>query len=464
MKQVAITFSHNHYDSISAYLDALSKVIQMEGIIGTCRFTIVASPLLVDKLTNKVPGIGVLPSALFNKKNFNYIINSNTILSQADPKHYIKIVQDQIINTISPEKISLASGIVFESIFNACDGYGSSAENLAVALGDKIPFSFKPIEAKPTSVQLANPKLLELIDRFPIGDKYIYYSLPRITLSARQHRQAGARIASLTMFESTKIPKSWVSPINFYDILLVPSTFCHNVFKDCGVTVPIHVTGLGISPERWPINKKRTQADRPFRFLLFANSHWGNVRKNYMAALNMFKKCFSGNPDVELWLKLTVNDYPKDVPPNVRIIAAQYSHKQLVHLLHSCDCLLFPSNGEGFGLPPREAIATGMTSIYTNWGGLTDLADLEVGFPVDPAGTQPANYPDRHLIAMNGGSNNFGVFAKQNTKAICDQMIHVVKNRKSVLDKAIVDAHILRGKETYQHTANKIIHVMEGLQ
>ena len=60
-------------------------------------------------------------------------------------------------------------------------------------------------------------------------------------------------------------------------------------------------------------------------------------------------------------------------------------------MLQAADCFVFPSRGEGWGLPPREAAATGLPVIATNGGGL----EVEIehwAYPVSVAGTSPAEY------------------------------------------------------------------------
>jgi glycosyltransferase involved in cell wall biosynthesis len=45
----------------------------------------------------------------------------------------------------------------------------------------------------------------------------------------------------------------------------------------------------------------------------------------------------------------------------------------LVKLFHRCHCFVYPSMGEGFSQPPRNAIATGMPTIVTQWSAMRDM-------------------------------------------------------------------------------------------
>lgn len=58
------------------------------------------------------------------------------------------------------------------------------------------------------------------------------------------------------------------------------------------------------------------------------------------------------------------------------------AHNKLLTLLRKAHCLLFPSSGEGFGLPPREAMATGIPVILAGFAGLESIAREDIAYPV----------------------------------------------------------------------------------
>jgi glycosyltransferase involved in cell wall biosynthesis len=458
MKKIALIFPHNDLEVIDDYLSVAWEYARTHLPLPR-EIIAVVTPRTAEKLSGKYQGIGLMPATMFNSKIFEHTISCEPITGGSSKRAAVWSFLDK---HISPPTFALSEGIVFESIYNACDGYGSSAQNMAIELSKIASVSFHPQQEVVDSHKLADPSFIPLLNKFPLGHSYVYYSVPYVTSIGKRHMLAGATTAMFSMFEATKIPASWHESINQYDMCLVPSTFCKEVFTSCGVTVPTHVVPLGVRPELYPVCEDRASQDRPFRFLLFANSHWNNTRKNYLFALNLFNKLFGGNPNVELWLKLTVGTPPVTVPPNVRIISGRFSQTELVGLMHSCDCLIFPSNGEGYSLPVREASATGMPVIYTNWGAHTDFSDLNVGYPVPAAGNQPALYPDPRLHQMNQGSANFGLFALQDAKRFGERMKWVVKHREKALAKGLADALIVREKETYAITARRLQQLLLG--
>lgn len=188
--------------------------------------------------------------------------------------------------------------------------------------------------------------------------------------------QYGPRVA-LTMFESTKLPKGWVEPLNNMDAVIVPSTFCRDVFVDCGVTAPIHVVPLGIGESYRP--RERT-AGRPLTFLAFLDR---GERKGGVIALHAFLRAFGEDMRYKLILKGRTPKVPFALTnPNVEVVLQDMSEAELYELYCRCDVLLNPHKGEGFGLIPREFAASGGFAMTTAWSGTADeLEQWGYGLP-----------------------------------------------------------------------------------
>lgn len=194
----------------------------------------------------------------------------------------------------------------------------------------------------------------------------------------------GVRVA-LTMFESTKLPSGWVDALNTMDAVIVPSRWNVELFKNEGVTVPVHCVPLGIS-ETYLTVKRYPHKNRPYRFVVIADRVG---RKRWDKVMDAFYLAFGKNMDVELILKSRAPLGFTLTNTNIKIVSGEYTDKQMARLYANCDCHVFASSGEGFGLPPREFAATGGISITTDWSGTSD--DLPMwGLGIRSKGLVPA--------------------------------------------------------------------------
>ena len=231
--------------------------------------------------------------------------------------------------------------------------------------------------------------------------------------------QVGARVA-VTMFESSKIPPDWVAPLNGMDAVVVPSQFCLDVFRACGVTAPIHVVPLGISETYQPYKRPYRI---PFTFLAWMDR---GKRKGGFHALKAFSLAFGDDPDVRLILKARDNVTGFTVGNgNIQLIAHDMTEAELYELFKSADCLVNPNLGEGFGLVPREFAATGGISLATNWSGTAD--DIELwGWPI-PYTLKPADW--RGIKKFQG--IDLGDWAEPDVNELAGLMRDVVENRET---------------------------------
>lgn len=189
----------------------------------------------------------------------------------------------------------------------------------------------------------------------------------------------GKRII-ISMFESTALPDGWVETLNRADLVVVPSTFVRQLFIDSGVTVPVVIIPLGVGeayrykPRKW---------HKVFTVCAIADR---GQRKGWHRAIFAFNNAFGDDMSVRLVLKTRARGLPFDLlNPNVTVLAEDMSERALAAFYARCDVMLFPSAGEGFGLPCREFAATGGIVLATDWSGTAD--DLPAwGIPVPVTG------------------------------------------------------------------------------
>lgn len=179
-------------------------------------------------------------------------------------------------------------------------------------------------------------------------------------------------------WESTKVPDKWLPNMQAADEVWTTSRWCKMVFEKNGLeNVRVYHHGIDTGPEGWQ-RKRRRPVDRPIRFL-----HMGEPapRKGGQLVYDTFVDLFSGSKDATLTIKAhrynTIrgperfhegNDggiylVEQDKHANITLITEDFDTFQLIDLVRRHDVLVYPSWGEGFGLIPLQAMATGMPVI-----------------------------------------------------------------------------------------------------
>jgi glycosyltransferase involved in cell wall biosynthesis len=193
---------------------------------------------------------------------------------------------------------------------------------------------------------------------------------------------AGNRIC-VTMFESSQLPTGWVAELNSCKAVIVPTNSQAQIFKSNGVAVPIHVIPLGIG-ETFHYVERPTLNERPYTFVT-----WGDrgFRKGWNDAIQAFIGAFGDREDVQLIIKCrSDSEMPDFTNANIHTWRVDFDEPQLQEFYANADCMVFPSYGEGFGLPPREFAATGGLVMATEWWA-DDIAEwgIPIGYALVPA-------------------------------------------------------------------------------
>ncbi len=188
----------------------------------------------------------------------------------------------------------------------------------------------------------------------------------------------GLRRWLLTMSESTKVSQTWVDIINAETVgVMVTCAGLVDVYRDSGVSVPVVNVGMAVEldPAAVAIALKITRSSSKYRYLTYS---YGDLRKGAELAAMAFKRMHAGDERFELVIKARENAESVWLAalgsdPQITVVGGQQDEADWLALLASADCFVFPSRGEGYGLPPREATLMGVPTIATNWLGLADV-------------------------------------------------------------------------------------------
>lgn len=252
-----------------------------------------------------------------------------------------------------------------------------------------------------------------------------------------------------TMYEHDKLTKNWVTLCNQVDLNIVPCTWCKEVWQENGIEAPTEIVPLGLDVESWPylIRPKRDS----FTFLMV-----GTLlrRKNPSTLIQAFLEEFK-EPNAKLIIKslehLPITFHGED--PRVQIINESYSQEKLISLYRQADCFVYPSSGEGFGLPPLEAMSTGLPVIFTNATGMRDFARPGFNFPLPIAITE--------TIVTSVG--NEGTVPIPCVKTLKHFMRFCYENRDYVNGMGYHASNWVQETFTWKKATLKLLQVLDGL-
>jgi hypothetical protein len=158
-------------------------------------------------------------------------------------------------------------------------------------------------------------------------------------------------------WESTKLKDGWVDIMNQCDEIWTPSPIIAQWYREDGVEVPVHVYEHGVDKIWSPMRRE------PSDTLKFLHVGMEAARKGGNETMRAFKAAFPKADDVSLTMK-TIN-IGWNMPPlgGIAVECGYMDLDNLVKMFHNHDVYVYPSWGEGFGLTPLQALATGMPTI-----------------------------------------------------------------------------------------------------
>lgn len=270
------------------------------------------------------------------------------------------------------------------SPFSMGDGYATAAENMVHALiaqGQKLHISqcwfvvrdgLQANTLELLAQEATEPALLGICMATP-GE---FHKLPT------------PYKIGITMYEADdplETHPEWRRQCNAVDMLVVPSEYCREIFGKF-VGVPIEVAPLAVNPLYY-VGETFVRPERATYTFVTHGTLSG--RKGPLELIECFKRAFPRQKDVRLILK-TRNElcgYREHQLPDlddsrITIVSEDYYPDRMLQFLKDADAYVFPSKGEGFGLPPREAMATGLPTIFADNTGMKPLANSEVNWPI----------------------------------------------------------------------------------
>lgn len=184
-----------------------------------------------------------------------------------------------------------------------------------------------------------------------------------------------------SMFESSAIPAFWTTMINrYFDAVVVPDPYFVDVYKNSGVARPIFALPMCVDYRHFLSKPLKIRRHTP---MVFADLSSFVPRKNHLTLLRAFHKAFKNQTDVLLTLngRYSQGDLHQDILSEVRRLGLTQvvltkdalSLRGYIDQFQTVDCYVTLSKGEGFSIPPREAMAQGIPVICADNTALTTI-------------------------------------------------------------------------------------------
>ena len=251
----------------------------------------------------------------------------------------------------------------------------------------------------------------------------------------------------MTMWESTRLKPEWLTAINRYKAVMVPSTWNASCFSAQGVSIPIYAVPLGVDSCSIPA---KSESKRPFVFGAAGAFASGGQRKGLENCIHYFQKAFPDRDDVRLHVKLAGGgEHVRDFDDTrIKMQRGMLDAKAMLKWYQRLHCFISAAKCEGWGLHQHESMSAGKPVISIQFAGMAEFFDEAVGFPVK-----------FRLVPSQGLYENLGYWAEPDEGHFIDTLRYAYEHPNEVVEKG--RKAVERAKAfSIEASAKKVIEVL----
>jgi len=276
------------------------------------------------------------------------------------------------------------------------------------------------------------------------------------------------------IFESSRLPASYLSMLEGFDRVWVPSGWGRDTLIANGVSASkIDVVPEGVNSEIFiPPSIKSDRTGRPFRFLTIGKYE---ERKCYPLLLDAFKATFGNQSHVELVIKADFFlDHPRKRQQlesevttrnlrNVSLVWGDWPQTALREAYQDADAFVLPTRAEGWGLPIIEALACGTPVLTTLYSGQSAFLSAVAGNFLEITYSKTGIRDPEFLKYWPGVDTLGGEWAEPNFESLCAGLSDVVRNHSQWAERARAASDTIRRDFSWDRSAEKAILVLRDL-
>ena len=258
----------------------------------------------------------------------------------------------------------------------------------------------------------------------PKGSPDIWFNLAPQCYFSFSNQHKGWKIG-MSMFETYDNPPSFINRCQSCDEIWVPSVFCFDTFHRSSLVSKERLAymPLGVDTDLYSPRLSKLRMTDPFKTdfdYIYGIVCGYSARKGVDLVLTAHHELFDTKDGVALFVKgdsYGSRLFPKDIeslykgtllirtddPDLIKTVNQKllihkpivlysfegYSDIQLAEIYLTLDGFVFPSRGEGFGLPPLEAMSCEVPVVGTKATGMEEYMLEDISYPVKSNGWKP---------------------------------------------------------------------------